>query len=363
MKPKERILETVNHHNTDHLATYLLGLRDCEDKYKSYFKVKSYWEVCQKLGVDILIDAPRYTGENIKISRDMALSNKMHVDVKDENIKVFSPQVFGIPNIDSFTMKVFKRPLHSVETVKEVEEYNWPSSADFDYLGYKSLISNYFNDYAILEQGWLPVFSRYLELAGMEEGLIKFYSHPNVVEAVLDHITKFYLDFIDNLIKKCGEYLDFIGLGDDFAGQRGMLISPEQWRKFLRPIYKKLFERVKQNNLLVWFHSCGSIREVLPDLVDLGLDVWETVQLHLPGNDPKELKKEFGKYITFAGGINTQSTLPFGTPLKVKREVREVASILGKNGGYICGPDHTPQDDIPVENLVALYEEAHKIKL
>jgi uroporphyrinogen decarboxylase len=365
MKPKERILETINHNSTDHLAAYLLGLRDCEDKYKDYFKVESYWEVCKNLGVDIFIDAPVYTGENTRISRELALSNNMDmgIDIKDGNIKVFSPEVFGIPNIDSFSMNVFKRPLYSTGTVKEVEKYSWPDPDDFDFLSYRSLIGNFYNDYAILEQGWLPVFSRYLELTGMEEGLMKFYSHPDVVEAIIGHISEFYLGFLNNLIDKCGKYLDFIGLGDDFAGQRGMLISPGLWRKFLKPVYKKLFDRVKEAKLLVWFHSCGSIREVLPDLVDIGLDVWETVQLHLPGNDPKELKKEFGKYITFAGGISTQSTLPFGSPSEVRREVREVAAVLGKNGGYICGPDHTPQEDIPVKNLVALYKEAHRFNL
>lgn len=99
MKPKERILETVKHNNTDHLATFSMGLKDCEDKYISYFKVKNHWEVCQNLGVDVLTDGPRYIGENINISRERALSAK--IDVKDEDILVYSPQTFGIPNIDS----------------------------------------------------------------------------------------------------------------------------------------------------------------------------------------------------------------------------------------------------------------------
>lgn len=194
----------------------------------------------------------------------------------------------------------------------------------------------------------------------MEEGLIKIHTHPHIVRSILNKICNFYIKFIDKLVAECGNYLDFISLGDDFAGQRGLLISPHQWRKFLKPLYEKLFTKVKEHGLKIWFHACGTFREVLPDLVDMGLDVWETIQIHLPGNDPSELKKEFGRYITFAGGINTQEILPNASPKRIRREVREVAEILGHDGGYICGPDHRVQSDVPVKNLLALYNEATK---
>jgi uroporphyrinogen decarboxylase len=138
------------------------------------------------------------------------------------------------------------------------------------------------------------------------------------------------------------------------------MISPESWRKFLKPTYKRLFELIKSYNLKVWFHSCGTFRPVMPDLIDIGMDIWETVQAHLEGNDPRELKKEFGNDLTFFGAINCQKTLPFGSPEDVRKEVRERVSTLGKGGGYICGPDHSIQANMPAENLIALYDEIRK---
>jgi len=98
------------------------------------------------------------------------------------------------------------------------------------------------------------------------------------------------------------------------------------------------------------------------DLIDIGMDVWETVQAHLPGNEPDVLKGEYGDHITFFGGISTQTTLPFGTTDDVRREVRERIRVLGKNGGYICGPDHGIMPDVPMENVLAMYDEARKFR-
>ena len=106
----------------------------------------------------------------------------------------------------------------------------------------------------------------------------------------------------------------------------------------------------------MWFHGCGTFREVMPDLIDIGLDVWGPVQMHLPGNDPVELMQEYGQQITFAGGINTQRTLPFGTPEEVRYEVRERIRVLGQDGGYLCGPDHTTGPEVPVRNVLALFD-------
>ncbi len=139
------------------------------------------------------------------------------------------------------------------------------------------------------------------------------------------------------------------------------MISPELWRKFLKPVYSRLFELIKSFGLKVWFHSCGAFEPVRPDLVDIGIDVWETVQAHLVGNEPQKLKREFGKHVTFFGAINCQQTLSFGTPDDVRKEVRERAKVLGSGGGYICGPDHSIQGNMPPENIYALFDEARKV--
>jgi uroporphyrinogen decarboxylase len=142
----------------------------------------------------------------------------------------------------------------------------------------------------------------------------------------------------------------------------GIMISPAHWRKYLKPTYEKYFALAKQYDLKVWFHSCGQFRPVMGDLIDIGLDVWETVQTHLAGNEPDVLKREYGAHITFFGGISTQTTLPFGTSDDVRREVRERVRVLGQNGGYICGPDHGIMPDVPMENVLAMVDEARQFR-
>jgi len=125
-------------------------------------------------------------------------------------------------------------------------------------------------------------------------------------------------------------------------------------------MYAKLFALVKSYDVKVWFHSCGTFRPVFGDLVDVGMDVWETVQAHIPDNDPEYLKREYGKDISFFGAVSSQGTIPFGTPEDVRKEVRERFRVLGKGGGYIIGVDHSIQKNMPPENLFALFDEAKK---
>ena len=120
------------------------------------------------------------------------------------------------------------------------------------------------------------------------------------------------------------------------------------------------FATGKRLGLINMIHACGAVREILPDLVEIGLDILEPTQVHLPGMEPKELKREFGKDLTFFGAVCTQKTLPFGRPEDVRREVRERIRVLGEGGGYICSPDHTVLDDAPAENVRALYDEARR---
>jgi uroporphyrinogen decarboxylase len=204
----------------------------------------------------------------------------------------------------------------------------------------------------------MPVLCTVFNLMGMEETLIAMHTAPKIIEAIISNVERFLLEYSQRLIGATKGLVDIFYLGDDFAGQTGMLISPESWRRFLKPSYKKIIDLAKGHGLKVWFHSCGTFRPVLPDLIDIGIDVWETVQAHLPGNEPEALKRENGREITFFGGISTQYTLPFGTPEQVRAEVRERIRVLGEGGGYICGGDHTLMPETPIENALAMIDEA-----
>ena len=148
--------------------------------------------------------------------------------------------------------------------------------------------------------------------------------------------------------------IDGFYFGDDYGQQRGLLMSPETWCKFIKPGLAKMFEKVKATGKVVALHCCGNIEAILCDLIDMGLDIYQTVQPEV--YDLKKLKAEYGKDITFWGAISTQQTLPFVSPSELKDVVRKTIDIMNHNGGYIAGPTHRIPEDVPAENVAALIE-------
>ncbi len=270
--------------------------------------------------------------------------------------------------------------LAGAASVADIQRFPWPNPDDFDYDVARTTLSAVAKRarvvgvrYATMPGGikaeqaqsrglWLPLICSLFELFGFEDTLLKLYSEPKLIEAAISHLDAFMVEFSRRLVKATGGVADIFWFGDDFATARGMMLSPEHWRKFLKPTYKKLFGVAKDAGIKVWFHCCGTFRPVIPDLIDIGMDVWETVQVHLPGNEPEVLKREYGEDITFFGAVNTQRTLPYGTEEEVRTEVRERIRVLGKGGGYICGGDHTILPDVPMGNVFAMLDEARKTR-
>jgi uroporphyrinogen decarboxylase len=151
---------------------------------------------------------------------------------------------------------------------------------------------------------------------------------------------------------------DILWAGDDFGMQHGMIMDPELWRIVFKPRIKLMFEEFRNVNpgiKLAW-HSCGSIPEIIPDFIEIGLDILNPVQPQAKGMDPVSIKKKYGKDLVLFGGIDLQKLMPFGSPEKIKTEVRQICRILGRGGGYIMAPAHNIQPDTPVSNILALFE-------
>ena len=252
-----------------------------------------------------------------------------------------------------------KYPLANASGIKDIEAYQWPDTDKFQYEKSRKLAEKYGDTYALRGPFWMPIFCKACDLFGMEEAMVRMMTEPGVFEAAVRSITDIAMDVYRKYFDLCGDKVEIFHVGDDFATQRGLMISPAKWREFIKPQWSRLIEYGKSLNKIIWFHSCGDITEVLPDLIDMGIDVWETVQLHTLPISPSKLKSEYGRHITFFGGINTQ-TLPFSTPAAIESEVQQCVEILGKNGGYICGPDHSINADVPPENAIALFKAARE---
>jgi len=266
------------------------------------------------------------------------------------------------------------RPLRSAETVAEVDAYPWPDPDWFDYDRLGWLLdppeaympvaewAGRYSDYARLAGGWSPIFSRAMDLFGMETGLLHVASRPELIEAASARNADFLEEYYRRLARVGRGHFEIMAWGDDIASQRGLLLSPAKWRKWFLPIWKRLFAIAHENGMKVAFHSCGSVRVVLPDLIDIGLDIFENVQVNAVGMDAAELKREFGQYLTFYGGMEIQEVLPKGSTDDVRREVRRLIGILGENGRYIFTTAHYLMDDVPMGNALAMYDEAVKYR-
>jgi uroporphyrinogen decarboxylase len=153
--------------------------------------------------------------------------------------------------------------------------------------------------------------------------------------------------------------LDWYWTGDDVAGQRSMMMSPQSWRRLVRPHLERVFETGKKFRLPIAYHCCGALRPIIPDLIEMGLTVLNPIQANCPGMEVGELKREFGRHLTFMGGVDTQWLLPRGSVKEVRRATaRLLETMTADGGGYILAASHTISPETPLDNVFALYEEA-----
>jgi len=192
---------------------------------------------------------------------------------------------------------------------------------------------------------------------GMEPALLDLASSPETSAAFL----KKAADFSIHMAREaCSRYpLDWLWTGDDVGSQRAMIVSPSRWREAIGPELARIFAAGRSKGVWVAYHSCGSIRPIIPDLIAMGLDVLNPIQTNCPGMDPAELKREFGKDLAFMGGLDTQHLLPEGTPGEVFRATKDLIDIMTDGGGgYILAASHTVPPETPLENIFAMYDAA-----
>jgi len=199
------------------------------------------------------------------------------------------------------------------------------------------------------------LFERAWSLRGMSELMVDMLEAPAWVDELFDAILEFDLALIREMLKYD---IDGIMFGDDWGQQRGLLFGPRLWRRFVKPRAAQLYKTVKDAGKVVLIHSCGKVQELFPDLIEIGLDVFNPFQPDVM--DPYEMKRLYGHALTFYGGMSVQQILPHGTPQQVYHEARRMMDGIGRDGGFIIAPSHDMPGDIPVENIVALIDAARE---
>ena len=270
-----------------------------------------------------------------------------------------SPQEFGESVADEFgvvwsTNDVDRgSPIGPCLPEPDLANYTFPDAAEerrFEALGRRCEASR--KSYVVIAVG--DLWERATFMRGMENILLDVALHPEFVRHLLRGIADYILQTMETLFARFR--FDSIFLSDDYGTQKDMLMSPQAWRRFIRPLLEEIFSLAKKNGRTVFLHSCGNIYPIIGDLIDLGLDVLHPIQPE--AMDILRLKREFGRDLTFCGGLPTQNLLPFGTPEEVREEVRRLKREMGRGGGYILEPGITLQADVPLEQLVAMIEEA-----
>lgn len=191
-------------------------------------------------------------------------------------------------------------------------------------------------------------------MRGMEPLLMDLTLSPRFVEALLHGLADYILATMDILFARFR--FDGVMLSDDYGTQRGMLMSPAHWRRFIKPLLAEIYALAKQHGRTILHHTCGNVVPIIGDLIEIGLDILHPIQPE--AMDIFELKRQFGARLTFCGGVRTQDLLPRGTPQQIRDEVQRLKDLMARGGGYILEPGITLQADVPTENLLALVEEA-----
>lgn len=247
-------------------------------------------------------------------------------------------------------------PVNKIVTAQNVDDYAFP---DIDSKTLEDGLQSMREDeehfrmfrftYALYERAWA--------LMGMEDMLLNMALDEKCSMRLFERIAEYNMMLLDKILD---EDFDGVYFGDDYGQQRGLIMGPNCWRKFIKPFLKMMFEKVKSKGKYVLLHSCGDIEDVFPDLIEIGLDAYNTVQPEI--YDLKKIKDEYGKDITFWGAMSTQQFLTKKTAKEVFDKSVETINIMGEGGGYIFSPTHAVTPDIPVENIRAMLDAVNSVE-
>lgn len=258
-------------------------------------------------------------------------------------------------------------PLKDATTVEEIEAYdNWPDMDNperYAHIREEAARLGAANQYAIMCTPWLLFpLERAFAMQGMDTFLMNTAAYPEFAEALLRKHLSLCKTLMGHVLEELGANVDIIKIGDDLGTQESLLMSPSMYREMLAPIHAELIAFIKERTQArVFFHTDGDVFDLIPDFIEMGVDILNPIQTSAGRmSDLERLKAEYGGAITLCGAIDTHQVLPHGTPDEVRAEVKRVMDILGKNGRYMVASVHTIMNDVPAENVLAMVDAAEE---
>jgi len=247
-------------------------------------------------------------------------------------------------------------PLSQAASASDIHNYLFPDpNAGGRYDEAARTVEKYGNRFAVIGDVETSFWETSWYLVGLQKLLMDVITEAPYVEPLFDRIMEINIEIGRNLIRLGA---DIIWAGDDFGTQKGLLMDPDTWRKYFKPRIKHMFEEWRKVNpaIRIAWHTCGSVVPIIGDFIEIGLDMINPLQPLASGMDAENITRLFGRKIHYFGGIDIQDLLPKGPPEKIRSEVHRIASLYGRNSGYLVAPAHNIQDDTPVENIIAFFE-------
>jgi uroporphyrinogen decarboxylase len=249
-------------------------------------------------------------------------------------------------------------PLAHAQSIADLDAFRWPSADWYDYAGFKALAEKQ-HAARVVKSGYMaPVYVHNL-LRGMEQSFMDPLAEPELTHELLRRVCDFEYERHRRAFEAAPGLIDIAEVTDDLGCQTGPLFSLELYREFYKPHHQRFINLCREFGVRVFHHDDGGMRPFLPDLVEMGIEILNPVQWSCPGMELTALKRDFGKRICFHGGVENQKILPFGTPEEVRAEVRHcIDALASDHTGYILASCHNLQSLTPVENILAMYDEA-----
>ena len=262
----------------------------------------------------------------------------------------------------TYSEAAWRRPLADAAGVADVEAFAWPDPERWDFSGVAAARERWPDKAVAVLTAWMPMFCSACDMFGMEKTLADMIAAPEIIEAFAERQHRFLMGITRRACEAAQGVADIIWLGDDVADQRTIIMGPERWRRFFKERPREQFALVRGHGLIPLFHSCAAVRDILPDLIEIGAGGLLTFQTSASGMDAAGIARDFGGRLAFYGGIDVQQLLTFGTPDQVRAEVRKNVDLFAQCGGYTVANAHHGVANIRPENVVAMLEEARQYR-
>ena len=377
MTSRERILAAISHQEPDHVPFDLAGTTWTGITNGAYQNLRLYlgksseephWsDVVQQIVIpseDILETLEVDTRGLFPLtSHNWSVYDKL-ID-KGDNWEYHDEWGFThhFPKSNGFWFSLVRHPMEKVlPDVKEIEGYNWPIAANKERIkGLREIALRFREQGKIVMMKGLcaGVFEMHQRFRGMSNAMVDSFLYQEFSDSLIGKIADLKIEFWVMALAELADVVDVIAEGDDYGTQESQLIDPEHFREFYKPHISRIIKAMKQNapNAKVMFHSCGNVRPIIPDFIEIGIDILNPVHINATGMEPFLLKKDFGKDIVFwGGGVDTQKILPTGTVEEVKEDVKKNIDALAPGGGYIFATVHNIQSEVPPQNIITMCE-------